>query len=461
LTLPQTIIAKLVSDETYARKVLPYLRGEYFDDQGARYVRAAFDIVSSYFNKYSAVPSREALAVELSQADNLTEDVFRSTCAFFESLDGVVLGESEREWLIDKTESFCKRRATYQAFLKTSVLLQEGKEDRLDAVLPLFMDASAISFDSDLGHDYLDDAEARFEAYDRDDARLKFDIEYLNKITRGGLPPKSLSVFMAPTGVGKSMVMSHLAAAHLAMGKNVVYFTLELDQTQISERIDANLMGVAAESIKGLSLAERMRRIDIIRKKTLGKLIVKEYPMTSAGALHFKAFLTELRQKRGFVPDIVYVDYVSVCCSSRIKPNSDFNSYAQVMYVAQELRAMAQELGIPVVTAAQTNRGGFKNSDVDMENVAESWGLPQTADFMVALIRTDEMDLKDQIVFKQLKNRWGDISKYRKIVVGVDRSKFRLYDAEESAQYEIEGGAQPPPINSKVVGAKLDFHGFK
>lgn len=459
MELEQTILSRLVADEDYARKVLPYLKAEYFEDPAARHLRAAFELIAAYFEKYSAIPSREALAVDLSQASNLTEDVFRETAKFFDGMDGVIPAVHDRQWLVDRTEVFCRRKAIYRAFLKTSEMMRSADDHALDAIPDAFAQAAAISFDTDLGHDYLDDAEAAFERYSRKESRLRFDLDYLNKITRGGLPSKSLSVFMAPTGVGKSMVMSHLAGAHLAMGKRVVYFTMELDADQIRERIDANLMGVAVEALETLPYDTLMRKINNMREKTLGKLIIKEYPMTTAGAHTFKAFLRELRQKRGFEPDVVYVDYVSVCCSARIRPGSDFNSYAQVMYVAQELRALAQEYNVPLVTAAQTNRQGYNNSDVDMDNVAESWGLPQTADFMISLIRNEELDLKDQLMFKQLKNRWGDLSKYRKFIVGVDRPKFRLYDAEEHAQLGLDGGGHPPPAPPK--GGKLDFNGFK
>lgn len=448
------ILAHLLEDEQYARKVLPFLRAEYFEDAGARQNKVLFEIIADYASRYGRVPTREAIDVELSQRTGFSDDTAQAT----HDLAHVLRTDpaTSKEWLLSKTEEFCQRKSAYRTLLK-GLEYTSGDGSRMPPVAQIhdmWREALSINFDPDLGHNYLKDAAKRFEAYKKQERRVPFDLSILNKITRGGLPGKSLSCILASTGVGKSMIMGHMAASHLMMGKNVVYFTLEMSaMEQIGERIDSNLMGTDVRQVAHLSREVFDAKIEAMSRKTLGELIIKEYPTGSAGTHHFRNFISELRLKSDFRPDIVFVDYINLCVSSRIRAGSDANTYTIIKYIAQELRGLAMELDIPVVTATQTNRSGYKNTDPDMENTADSIGLPMEVDFMIALVSTEELEQKGQLLFKQLKNRWCGTSEYNKFLLGIDRSRMRLYELD-AALSPLGNAPAPRPR------ASLDFTGF-
>jgi len=452
--IENTILAHLLHDEQYARKVLPFLKPEYFEDVNARQNRALFEIIREYSTKYGRLPTHEAIDVELGERvrDGFSDEVAQKAHDLLPTL--VPDKNTDPKWLLATTEGFCKKKAVYQGMLRTIAIQQgEMRGQDVDALPEIWRDAISVSFDSDLGHDYLEDAQVRYDSYKKQERRIPFDLTILNKITRGGLPSKSLSVIMAPTGVGKSQVMGHLAAAQLMMGKNVIYFTLEMSAIdQIGERIDSNLMGVDTRAIAGLSHDVFMTKINGMRKKTLGKLIIKEYPTASAGVTQFRRFIQELQLKKGFKPDIIYVDYINLCQSSRLAGNNEANSYTIVKFIAEELRGLAMELDVPVVTATQTNRGGFKNTDIDMDSTAESWGLPQTADFMIALISTEEFESKGQLMFKQLKNRWCGTTDYNRFMLGIDRARMRLHELDEATAAFNSPGPRPAPVGLNMRG---------
>lgn len=441
----ETILAHLLHDDSYSRKVLPFLKPEYFDDAAARHYRVLFEVISDYSAKYGSVPTQEAISVELDARTNITEETARAArdAAYNLRPDA----NTAPKWLLDRTEDFCKRKAAYQTATHAFELIAEGEDEMpLTAIHDMWKDALSISFDPDLGHDYLDDAEKRFDSYKKQERRIPFDIPVLNKITRGGLPTKSLSVIMAPTGAGKSQFMGHLAAHQLMMGKNVLYFTLEMSaMEQIGERVDANLMGVNTSQIEHLSREVFMAKIEGMRRKTLGKFIIKEYPTGSAGVQHFRAYINELQLKRSFTPDIIYVDYINLCMSSRYR--KDAGLYEIVKAIAEELRGLAMEFNVPVVTATQTNRQGFNNSEPDMTNTAESIGLPQTADFMISLTANEELESKGQLMVKQLKNRWCGTTEYNKFMLGIDRARMRLYELDEKASMFNSPVKKPERLN--------------
>lgn len=449
--IQEIVLANLLDDPQYARRVLPFLKPAYFDDVAARHYRVVFDVISDYATKYGKVPTREAIDVELATRKGFSDETAQAASDLVARLKAD--SGTDSQWLLDVTEDFCRRKAAYSALMRGYEMVG-GDETRLrlDAMHDLWREALSVSFDTELGHDYLEDAEARFAAYKKQEKRVPFDIPILNKITRGGLPGGSLSVVLAATGVGKSQYMGHIAAHQLMMGKNVLYFTLEMSaMEQIGERIDSNLMGVDVRLVQSLDRDVYMAKINAIRAKTKGKLILKEYPTASAGVHHFRTFINELRLKKNFVPEIIYVDYINLCVSSRVRSGSDVNSYTVIKMIAEELRGLAMELDVPVVTATQTNRSGFNNTDIDLTNTADSIGLPQTADFMIALISTEELEQKGQLQVKQLKNRWAGIVDYGKFMLGIDRSRMRLY--------EIDGTFQPQPTRQPT---RLDaFAGFK
>lgn len=431
----RVIFANLVCKDEYGRKVVPFLKREYFIDNIDKII---FDLFDDYIKKYNKFPSKEALIVDLSNKDSINDDTFKKTK---EIIEGLKEDNSDLEWLVDKTEKFCQEKAVYNAIMESIKIIDDktGKQTK-GAIPKLLQDALGVSFDSSVGHDFLEDVEARFEFYHKKEEKIPFDLEYLNLITKGGLPNKTLNIVLAGTGVGKSLFMCHCAAANLSAGKNVLYITMEMAEERIAERIDANLLDVTVDELAILPKESYDKKIDRLRKKTVGKLIIKEYPTACAGSANFRHLLNELKIKKNFVPDIIYIDYLNICMSSRIKMNASVNSYTLIKSIAEELRGLAVEFNVPIVSATQTTRSGYGNSDVELTDTSESFGLPATADFMIAIINSETLEQQNQLMVKQLKNRYNDPSINKKFVIGVDRSKMRLYNVEQSAQEDILDG---------------------
>ena len=428
----------MIYDDVYVRKVLPFLKDDYFHDLLDRKI---FENIKTHVEKYNNNPSVETLSIVFSEATDLSEDQLDSINGILSDIKDNENTSTNSEWLVDETEKFCQDKAIYNAVMESIHILEpEGKqrEARDRGVIPkILADALSISFDPNVGHDYLEDYEDRYEYYHRTEEKVAFDLINLNKITKGGLSKKSLNIVLAGTGVGKSLFMCHCAASNLNDGKNVLYITLEMAEERIAERIDANLLNVDIQDLQALSKEVYESKIQTKKKKTSGKLIVKEYPTAVAHVGHFRHLLNELRLKKEFLPDIIYIDYINICSSSRLRPGSNVNSYTFVKSIAEELRGLAVEYIVPIMSATQTTRTGFGSSDVELTDTSESFGLPATADLMFALIATEEMDELDQVLVKQLKNRYNDPTELRRFVLGIDRSKMRLYDAEDSATDEL------------------------
>ena len=466
MRIEQQILSNLIHDENYCRKVIPFLKREYFGDRKESVIVKE---IIDFFNKYNKPLTQEILAIEVSNAKGVTDKEVADIGDYIKTLTKSPVNE---DWLMESTEKFCKDRAVYLAIMG-SIKIFEGKDPQhtQDAIPSILSDALAVSFDNHIGHDYLEDFENRFEFYHRVEEKIPFDLDMFNKITKGGLSRKTLNIALAGTGVGKSLFMCHVGASCLQQGKNVLYITMEMAEERIAERIDANLLNLTMDELKVVDKDIFEGRIEKLKKKTQGKLIVKEYPTASAHAGHFRALLEELKLKREFIPDIIFIDYLNICSSQRMKAGANVNSYSYIKAIAEELRGLAVEFEFPIVTATQANRAAMIASDLGLENTSDSIGLPMTADFMVAMISTEELQDLNQIVFKQLKNRYGDPSVNRKFVVGVDRSKMRLYDVEQNAQDDLLDG----PIMDKttfgerdndeyVVKKKFDkskFEGFK
>lgn len=432
--LEQTILSNLLYNEEYTRKVFPYLKEEYFDDHS---VKKIFSTYAEYMNEYKSPPSIEALKISIDSRKDLNEESFKE---IIKTVDSIQHDNSTNvEWLIDQTEKFCQDKDLYNSIRK-AILILDGKDKNLDkgSIPQLLSDSLGISFDTHIGHDFLEDFEDRYEFYHRKEERIPFGIELLNKITKGGLPNKSLTCFLAVTGVGKTLVMCDMAATHLMYGKNVLYITLEMAEERIAERIDANILDVTLDELKAMDKAEFERKIGRVKNKTTGKLIIKEYPTGSAHAGHIRYLINDLKMKHNFTPDIVYVDYLNLCSSARLKGAAAANSYTVVKSIAEELRGLAMEFDIPIVSATQANRSAFESSDIDMTNTSESIGLAATVDAMFALISSEELESMKQIMIKQLKNRWGDLSYYRRFLVGIDRAKMKLIDLEPEAQDRVQ-----------------------
>jgi replicative DNA helicase len=427
------ILKNLVHNEDFARKTLPFLKEEYFSDSSERQV---FKRITDFMTKYNSRPTREAIGIEIESSSNLSEEEHKRSMELVRNL--IEPEPVTMDWLLESTESFCQERAVFNAVMDSIAILDGKDSNRTKNSIPdILSEALGVSFDSHIGHDFIDDFAERYDYYHRVEEKLPFDLDLMNKITRGGLSRKSLNIILAGTGVGKTLAMCHFAAANLAMGKNVLYITMEMAEEKIAERIDANLLNVASEDLQKLPRDLYESKIARLKAKTAGKLIIKEYPTASAHAGHFRHVLNELNLKRNFVPDIIYIDYLNICCSSRIKTGSNVNSYTYIKSIAEELRGLAVERNLPIVSATQTTRSGFSNSDPGLEDTSESFGLPATADFMIALIRSEDMDDRGQLMVKQLKNRYSDPADLRKFVVGIDRIKMRLFDVEESAQDEL------------------------
>tara|TARA_A200000159_G_scaffold159825_1_gene178994 strand:+ start:156 stop:1541 length:1386 start_codon:yes stop_codon:yes gene_type:complete len=434
--IESTIIKNLVSDDAYVRKVIPYIKPEYFNDYSDKIL---FDIINNFVITYGQTPTKEVLSIEVENRKDLNEDSYKELQVKIHDIDST---EVDSQWLLDSTEKWCKQRAVYLALLD-SVKIADGQDEKRteDAIPSILQEALAVSFDDHIGHDYIEDYGSRYEYYHRNESKIPFDLSLFNKITKGGIPNKTLNVALAGTGVGKSLFMCHMAAASLLQGKNVLYITLEMAEEKIAERIDANLLNVNIKDIEDLPEQLFESKVQRLAQKTTGKLIIKEYPTASAHSGHFQALLNDLSLKKSFKPDIIFIDYLNICASSRYK-GSLVNSYTYVKAIAEELRGLACEFDLPIVSATQTTRSGYGSSDVDLTDTSESFGLPATADLMFALISTEELEGINQLMVKQLKNRYNDINLFKRFVVGIDRSKMRLYDVEDSAQVDIVDSGQ-------------------
>ena len=441
--LPTHILNHLLNNEDYCRRVVPYLKNEYFEGTH----KTVFDLIVNFVSKHNKLPTSKILELELKKI-KAPEDILNNASRLVTEI--AEKSDIDTDYLIAESEKWCKERAVYNAIMDSIGIIDGKDNERSEGAIPeILSTALGVSFDEQIGHDYIDDSEERFEFYNRKEDRIPFDLDYFNKITKGGLPNKTLNIALAGTGVGKSLFMCHCAAGVLNQGKNVLYITMEMAEERIAERVDANLMNLPIESLGSISKHVFDDKIGKIAKASTGKLIVKEYPTGSAHTGHFRALLNELRLKKNFSPDMIYIDYLNICASSRMKGmGGSINSYTYIKAIAEELRGLAVEFNVPIVSATQTTRSGFSNTDVGLEDTSESFGLPATADLMFALISTEELEELGQIMVKQLKNRYNDITKYKRFVVGVDRSRMKLYDVEESAQSDIMSDMIPDkPIN--------------
>jgi replicative DNA helicase len=424
--IEESILRNLLYNEEYYRKVVPFIKAEYFQEYSEKIL---FEEIADFAAKYDKIPTKEVLTINLQNRTDLTDETFNDTVTSVKNLSDDWV---DFEWLLDATEKWCQDRAIYLALMQ-SIKIADGGDKKLDkgAIPTILSDALAVSFDEHIGHDYLEQVTSRYEFYHRKEEKIPFDLDKFNYITKGGLPNKTLNIALAGTGVGKSLFMCHCAGAALSQGKNVLYITCEMAEEKIAERIDANLLNVNVKDITDLPEVMFTSKVNEISRKTQGKLIIKEYPTASAHAGHFKALLSDLKLKKDFKPDIIFIDYLNICASVRYK-GAIVNSYTYVKAIAEELRGLAVETNVPIVSATQTTRSGFGNSDPDLTDTSESFGLPATADFMFALISTEELEQQGRIMVKQLKNRYNDPTASRKFMVGIDRSKMRLYDVADS-----------------------------
>ncbi len=450
------ILRNLIHNEEYVRKVVPFIKADYFEDYNQKIV---FEEIVKFVEEYNKPATKEILCIEAEKRQDINDSSFKEVTDLITSLTDET---SEFSWLIDTTEKWCRDRAIYLALME-SIQLADGQDETKgrDAIPTILSDALSVSFDNHIGHDYLQDYEERYELYHKKENKIEFDLEYFNKITKGGLPNKTLNIALAGTGVGKSLFMCHVASGVLLQGKNVLYITLEMAEEKIAERIDANLLNVNIQDITDLPKPMFESKVTNIAKKTQGTLIIKEYPTASAHSGHFKALLQELALKKSFKPDIIFIDYLNICASSRYRGNSTVNSYSYIKSIAEELRGLAVEANLPIVSATQTTRSGFASSDVDLTDTSESFGLPATADLMFALISGEELEGLNQIMVKQLKNRYNDPTISKRFVVGIDRAKMRLYDCEQSAQDDIVDNGREEEYNHEEKKPKKSFDGFK
>ena len=455
MKIETTIIRNLIYNDEYLRKVLPFLKGEYFAENSEKII---FNEVVSFTNKYNKLASIEAIGIAIKEKNNITDDQLERTFSYLEEIEKNQATETEIRWLIDKTEKFCQEKAVYNAILG-SISILDGKEKTQDKgqIPKILSDALAVSFDTSVGHDYLDDASERYEFYHKKEERIPFDLDYFNRITKGGVPRKTLNMILAGPYTGKSLVMCHVASSYLVQGKNVLYITMEMAEEKIAERIDANLLNVALDDLMELPKDIYDKRVEKVRDNTIGKLIIKEYPTGSASTMHFKVLLNELKLKRNFVPDAIFIDYLNICSSSRIKLGSSVNTYSYIKSIAEEVRGMAIEHNVPIWSATQTTRGGYNNSDLDMTDISESFGVAATCDFMVGLINSDELEQLGQLMIKQLKNRYSDPTQYKRFTIGIERAKMKLYDIEQSGQQGItdSGHDNKKPDIDRFQGFKI------
>ena len=425
------ILRNLLYNEEFVRKVLPFIRPEYFQDQSQKII---FQEISSFVEEFNNIPSKEVLNIEVEKRNDVNEDQYREVCQTIEHLTDVPVDFS---WLVETSEKWCRDRAIYLALMESVQLADGGGEKSPDSIPSILQEALAVSFDNHVGHDYLNDSEERYDSYNQKENKIEFDLEYFNKITKGGLPNKTLNIALAGTGVGKSLFMCHMASAVLLQGRNVLYITMEMAEEKIAERIDSNLLNVNIKDLADLPKTLFVNKVSQLQKKTQGNIIIKEYPTASAHAGHFKSLLNELALKKSFRPDIIFIDYLNICASSRYRQGGTVNSYSYIKAIAEELRGLAVEANVPIVSATQTTRSGYGSSDVELTDTSESFGLPATADLMFALISTEELESMGQILVKQLKNRYNDPTIHKRFIVGIDRAKMRLFDCEQSAQQDM------------------------
>ena len=457
------ILSNLVYDEQYCRKVIPFIRTDYFSERKEAILSK---IIVEFFTKYNKPLTKEILSIEVGNRTDINDKELAEINNYVDTMTHEEVNES---WMLEQTEKFCKDKAVYNAILHSIRIIDGGdKVNTKDSIPSILSDALAISFDNHVGHDYIEDSDARYDYYHRVEEKVPFDLDMFNKITKGGLSKKTLNIVLAGTGVGKSLFMCHVAAGVLTQGKNVLYITMEMAEERIAERIDANLLNLTMDELKVIDKDIFDNRIKKISSKTQGKLIVKEYPTAGAHSGHFRALLEELKLKREFLPDIIFIDYLNICASQRMKQGGSINSYTYIKSIAEELRGLAVEYNVPIVSATQTTRSGFTNSDPGLEDTSESFGLPATADLMFALVSNEELEQLNQIIVKQLKNRYNDPSYYKRFVIGVDRAKMKLYDVEASAQVGLSDSGQVqddvPMFDKSEFGKRQKaeaFSGFK
>ena len=461
INLQQTILRNLLTNDPYMRKVAPFLSPEYFEGT----YKSIFKEFTAYIAKYNNLPSKEALKIEIDSEGRMSDEHYRHTMDILPDI--FTYAEEDLTWLLERTEKWCQDRAVFNAVME-SITIIDGKHQELskNAIPEVLSKALSVSFDTNIGHDYLENVDSRWDFYTTDEERMPWDLDYFNRITKGGLPNKTLNIALAGTGVGKSLFMCHAAAAAMSQNKNVLYITLEMSEERIAERIDANLLNVPIDQLEHLTKDMFASRVKKVADKTTGKLIIKEYPTGSAHSNHFRALLNELKLKKKFTPDIIFVDYLNICSSSRMKAmGGAINSYTYIKSIAEELRGLAVEFDVPVVSATQTTRSGYSNDDVGLEDTSESFGLPATADLMFALISNDELNAQGQIMVKQLKNRYNDIGQNQRFVVGIDRSKMRLFDVDQNdspLNKEVDHGPVFDKSNSgqRISSEKMNFDGF-
>ena len=456
MRLEQTILKNLIKDKNYTRKVLPFLKEEYFGNMEDRLL---FKEVADFLLKYGEQPTFDALDIEINNIRGTTDDTVKSMRETLKELNNDT-EKTNPDWLLDNTEKFCQEKAIYNA-ITSSLEIMNGKGKQAKGAIPsLLSDALAISFDPNVGHDYIENAVERYDYYHRVEERIPFDLEYFNKITKNGIPKKTLNIVMAGVGVGKSLTLCHFASGYINQGKNVLYISMELAEPEVAKRIDANVLNVSLDDLMVLPKDIYEKKIETLKQKTNGKLIVKEYPTASASTVHFRSLLNELNLKKGFVPDVIMVDYLNICASARIKPGNGVNSYTYIKAIAEELRGLAVEYNVPIWSATQLTRGGYGSTDPDLTDTSESFGLPATADFFVALIVTEQLEQLNQIMVKQLKNRYADPSRYKRDVIGVDKTRMKLYDIEQSAKDIVDTGEDIPQPKPKFEN-KNKFKGLK
>jgi len=450
-----TILRNLVYNEEYARKTIPFIQSDFFEERSEKIL---FDEIVSFITKYDACATLEALNIEVENRTDLTAEEVKNIYDISKELNDSPI---DNQWLLDTTEKWCRDRAIYLALME-SIHIADGNDEKRnrDAIPSILSDALAVSFDNNIGHDYILNSDDRYEYYHRTEDKIPFDLEYFNKITKGGLPNKTLNIALAGTGVGKSLFMCHFASSVLLQGRNVLYITMEMAEEKIAERIDANLLNTAIQNLSELPKPMFDKKVAKIAKKTQGQLIIKEYPTAAAHSGHFKALLNELALKKSFKPDIIFVDYLNICASSRYRTGSNVNSYSYIKAIAEELRGLAVEANVPILSATQTTRSGYGSSDVDLTDTSESFGLPATADLMFALISTEELEGLGQIMVKQLKNRYNDPTIFKRFIIGVDRAKMRLYDCEQKAQDDVLDSGTKEEYNEEKV-PKKSFAEFK
>ena len=455
-TVEFLILRSLIFNEEYLRKVVPFIKAEYFEDPNQKII---FEEVLNFVQEYNQQATKEILCIEIEKRQDINDSTFKEIVNLIGSFEDTTV---EYNWLVDTTEKWCRDRAIYLALME-SIHIADGKDEKKnrDSIPTILSDALSVSFDTHIGHDYLSDYEQRYETYHRKEEKIPFDLEFFNKVTKGGLPNKTLNIALAGTGVGKSLFMCHVASSVLLQGKNVLYITAEMAEERIAERIDANLLNVNIQEIIDIPKVMFEDKVTKLASRTQGTLIIKEYPTATAHAGHFKALLNELALKKSFRPDIIFIDYLNICASSRYRGNSTVNSYSYIKAIAEELRGLAVEANVPIVSATQTTRSGYGSSDVELTDTSESFGLPATADLMFALISTEELESLGQILVKQLKNRYNDPTIHKRFVVGIDRAKMRLYDCEQSAQNDIIDNGKEEEYTYEEPKPKKSFDGFK